>query len=311
MEFLKKGIYFVLFCIFFLGCSDPEISDTTLDGELIFDPSIYDPATYLVSKSKPLPKTYELDKPVFIACHGYSASTFEWDEFKDWANGDTSYFISQVLLGGHGRSYEDFKSATWKDWLIPIKTEYEGLITAGYTNINFVGSSTSCALITELISEGYFIGKLSPNNFFYIDPIVIPSNKTLSLVGVVGPMLGYAEVDNNKDEDLYWYHFRPQETLQELNKLIILVRKNLEVGIKLPKESKMKVYKSIKDGSADPVSAVLLYKGITTSGNQNIEVEMVNSELHVFTRLALRENLSNLDIANQSKCFTELISKSK
>ena len=124
-------------------------------------------------------------------------------------------------------------------------------------------------------------------------------------------MLGYAEVDNSKDEDLYWYHFRPQETLQELNKLIILVRKNLEDGIKLPKNSNMKVYKSIKDGSADPASAVLLYKGLKTSENQKIEVEMVNSELHVFTRLALRENLTNLDIANQSKCFTELISKSK
>ena len=153
--------------------------------------------------------------------------------------------------------------------------------------------------------------KLSPNNFLYIDPIVIPSNKTLSLVGLIGPMLGYAEVDNSKDEDLYWYHFRPQETLQELNKLIILVRKNLEDGIKLPKNSNMKVYKSIKDGSADPASAVLLYKGLKTSENQKIEVEMVNSELHVFTRLALRENLTNLDISNQSKCFTELISKSK
>lgn len=310
MEFLKKGIYFLIFCVF-SGCSDPDISDTTLDGEVIFDPSIYDPTTYLVSESNPSPKSYEINKPVFIACHGYSASTFEWDEFKTWANGDTSYYISQVLLGGHGRSYEDFKNATWNDWLMPIKKEYESLINSGYKNINFIGSSTSCALITELIYEGYFINKLSPNNFFYIDPIVIPSNKTLSLVGLIGPMLGYAEVDNNKDEDLYWYHFRPQETLQELNKLIILVRKNLENGIKLPKDSKMKVYKSIKDGSADPASAVLLYKGLTTSENQKIEVEMINSELHVFTRLALRENLTNLDISNQSKCFTELISKSK
>ena len=310
MEFLKKGIYFLIFCVF-SGCSDPDISDTTLDGEVIFDPSIYDPTTYLVSESNPSPKSYEINKPVFIACHGYSASTFEWDEFKTWANGDTSYYISQVLLGGHGRSYEDFKNATWKDCLMPIKTEYDVLINAGYKNINFIGSSTSCALITELISEGYFINKLSPNNFLYIDPIVIPSNKTLSLVGLIGPMLGYAEVDNSKDEDLYWYHFRPQETLQELNKLIILVRKNLEDGIKLPKNSNMKVYKSIKDGSADPASAVLLYKGLKTSENQKIEVEMVNSELHVFTRLALRENLTNLDISNQSKCFTELISKSK
>ena len=58
-----------------------------------------------------------------------------------------------------GKPDEDFKNATWNDWLMPIKKEYESLINSGYKNINFIGSSTSCALITELISEGYFINK--------------------------------------------------------------------------------------------------------------------------------------------------------
>ena len=293
--------------VWVLACSsEVEISEDMLDSTFIYDPSVNNPQDYLLSYSNPNPTASEASTPVFIAIHGYSASTFEWEEFRSWSAGTPDYFISMVLLGGHGTTYEDFKSATWKDWQKSIKDEYEALVDAGYTNINFLGSSTSCTLIIDLLNEGYFEGSVIPRNILFIDPIVIPSSKILSLVPVLGPILGYIEADNTAEEDRYWYHYRPQETLQELNAVITRVRKQLEKGITLPPNCSMKVYKSIKDPTADPVSAVLIYKGIRTSSKSPIEVEMIESKLHVYTRLDLRTGLSSKDLQNQQATFTDL-----
>ncbi|MFD2201390.1 alpha/beta hydrolase [Shivajiella indica] len=293
-----------------LGCNDsPDITDGMLDGKIIYDPSLDNPEDYLLSLSNPNPTAEEKSRPVFIVMHGYSASTFEWEEFRTWSENIPEYAISMVLLGGHGRTYEDFKRATWKDWQISIKEEYDRLVTLGYTNINFIGSSTSCTLIVDMLHSGYFLGKIIPRNIFFVDPIVIPSSKILSLAPLVGPILGYIEADNTVEEDKYWYHFRPQETLQELNKLLTTVRKQLEDGINLPPNCSLKVYKSIKDPTADPVSSVLLFKGIKNSEGGDIEIEMVDSNLHVFTRLNLRNEISTKDRENQLAAFNDFASK--
>jgi carboxylesterase len=306
-----KGIFFaLLFIISLTGCdSTPEITDSMLDSKFIYDPSLDNPQDYLLSYSKPNPTPEEASRPVFIAIHGYSASTFEWEEFRTWSANSSEYYISLVLMGGHGQTYDDFKKATWRTWQSSIKEEYERLVQAGYTNLNFVGSSTSCTLILDLLSTSYFTGKVIPRAILFVDPIVIPSSKMLSLAPVIGPILGYIEADNTAEEDRYWYHFRPQETVQELNKVITTVRKQLENGIKLPPNCSLKVYKSIQDPTADPVSAVLIFKGVKTSTGQNIDVEMIDSKLHVFTRLSLRSNVSAKDVENQVAAFTDFIQR--
>ena len=293
-----------------LGCdATPEITDDMLDGKLIFDPSLDKPEDYLLSLSNPTPNPLEAAKPVFILMHGYSASTFEWEEFRSWSDGRTDYHLSLVLLGGHGRTYEDFKKATWRDWQSSIKQEYERLVAAGYKDINFVGSSTSCTLVLDLIHSNYFAGKVIPRNILLVDPIVIPSSKILSLAPLVGPIIGYIEAENTKQEDRYWYHFRPQETLRELNRLLTRVRKQLEDGVTLPPNCSLKIYKSIKDPTADPVSAVLIHKGLKTSNGDPVEVEMIDSDLHVFTRLNLREEVSTKDRANQTAAFRDFVER--
>jgi carboxylesterase len=40
----------------------------------------------------------------------------------------------------------------------------------------------------------------------------------------------------------------------------------------------------IKDPTADAVSAVLIYKGLKNSDRSKIDVEMIDSDLHVVTR---------------------------
>ncbi len=292
------------------GCdSAPDISDDLLDGEIIFDASIAHPENYLQSVANPHPSAQDAEKPVFIAIHGYSASTFEWDEFREFSADRNDYFISQVLLGGHGMTYDDFKKASWKTWQESITAEYERLVTAGYSNINLLGSSTGGALLVELLASGYFDNRLPPRHIFLVDPIVIPSSKLISIVPIIGPILGYTEADNTSAEDAYWYHFRPQESLQELLDVIVRVRKQLEDGITMPPNTSMKVYKSIRDETADPASAVLIYKGLKTSSGGSIDVAMVESDLHVFTRLTLRNGIDSADLENQLQTFKDIVAR--
>ena len=307
---MKTSLLLLGMAIVGLACSsEPDITPDMLDGGTMFDPSIYNPEKYLVSRAVPNPTPAQAARPVIIACHGYSATTFEWDEFRTYLGNRTDVYLSQVLLSGHGRSYEDFKKATWHDWQAAITAEYEALLKAGYQNISLLGSSTSGALLLELVSSEYFTNRPTPRHLLLVDPIVIPSDKSLSLIGLVGPMLGYVEADQPAAEDKVYYHFRPQETLQQLQNLLTLVRKDLERGINLPVNTALKVYKSKKDPSADPVSAVLIYKGTIQTDEQPVTVELIDSDLHVYTRLALRETVTDKDRANQTATFNDIVTR--
>lgn len=294
-----------------LACSsEPKITTDMLDGGTLFDPSLYKPEQYLVSKAIPNPTPEQARRPVIIACHGYTATTFEWDEFRTFLGSRTDVYLSQVLLGGHGRSYEEFKKSTWRDWQAAITAEYESLEKAGYQNISLLGSSTSGALLLELVSSGYFASRPALRNVLLVDPIVIPSNKTLSLVQVLGPMLGFTEAtDQSSAEDKVSYRFRPQETLQQLQKLLNVVRKGLEKGVTMPPNCLLKVYKAKKDSSADPVSAVLIYNGVKTADGQPTTVQLIDSELHVYTRLSLRATVTARDRQNQTATFTDIAAR--
>ena len=191
-----KNMFFrlsIISLVVFSSCSKgPDINNATmLDGDQIFDPSLYHPEKYLVSVAYENPDAAQKSTPVIIAVHGYSSSTFEWEEFRSYCDAK-NVLISMVLLGGHGRTYEDFKKSTWEDWQEPIMNEYNALRDKGYTNINFVGSSTACPLVLDLIKKGK-IGENGMKHIFLVDPIVVSSDKLLTLIGVAGPMLGYME----------------------------------------------------------------------------------------------------------------------
>jgi carboxylesterase len=305
-----KNKFFRLLVIFILilpACTKiPDINNATmLDGDQIFDPSLYNPELYLVSVGIANPSTVQKNTPVVIAVHGYDATTFEWNEFRSYCNAKANVLVSQVLLGGHGRTYEEFKNSTWEDWQEPIMTEYNALRAKGYTNINFAGSSAACPLVMNLIKSGK-IGDNGMKHIFMVDPIVIPSDKLLTIIGLVGPMMGYLETTMTAAEEGYWYHFRPQETLKQLLNLIEKSRKDLQKGINLPSGIRVKVYKSIKDPSADAVSAVLINKGLKNSDGSKIDIEMIDSELHVLTRLIGRDNITQHDRDNQTHVFDDM-----
>jgi len=315
---MKKNIInFVLLVISALVVScnpTPDISDNMLDSGQVSYAIPDSLQKHLVSEYLSSPTSIQKNTPVIIAAHGYTATTFEWDELRHYADSAKTFYVSQVLLGGHGRSYADFKKATWEDWQSSVKEEYRKLDSLGFTKIYLAGSSTGAPLIINLLKSNFFAGyNARPKGIFLVDPIIVSSNKTLTMVGLLGPVLGYTTVELPTGEQGKWYVYRPQETLKELMKLIDLTRRDLEKGINLPDNLYVKVYKSKIDDVADPVSALLIYKGLKYDWTlyKSIDVEMVDSKLHVFTRLDGRDVVAAHDRMLQYKAFKEMEAKMK
>lgn len=308
-----KILYFAILILGLISCNpQPEINDAVdLDGNQLFDLSLTQPEKFLASHYIPFPTEAQKDTPVIVCAHGYTATTFEWQELRNWADSLGGFYVSQVLLGGHGRTYEDFKASTWDEWQSSIREEYEALSSKGFRNIWLVGSSTGVPLILQMVEAGYFKGKTTPKGIFLIDPIVISSNKQLTMVGLLGPVLGYTSITMTEGEAGQWYTYRPQETLKQLMSLIDKTRKDLQSGMTLPENTYLKVWKSTSDDAADPAGAVLLYKGLRKSDGTRVAVEMMDSKLHVFTRLVGREDLVEKDYQNQRETYREMISLMK
>lgn len=305
----------------FFSCQlvDPEITDSMLDGNFVIDTALIDSGYFLISDS--IKRETAVNQaamklmPVIVCAHGFTATTYEWQEFRNYADSmnivpgtppDSQFLVSQVLLGGHGRSYDDFKASTWENWRAPIFDEYKKLADAGFTNISLAGSSTGGALILNLLAKGAFKGLPAPKNIFMIDAIVIPGAKILTLINIAGPILGNDISKGTELEQAHWYTNRPAEALSQLMEVIVEVRKQLENTITLAPGSRMKVWKAKQDGSADPVSALLMWKGMRNSDGSRVEVEMVDTKKHVFTRLLGRDNPTPADIALQMKTFAEM-----
>jgi carboxylesterase len=310
---MKKNIPFlitIILLISFNSCNQtPAIDNSLLDSGTISYAIPDSLHKHLVSEYISNPTDIQKNTPVIIAAHGYTATTFEWDELRAYANKKGTFYVSQVLLGGHGTSYANFKDATWQDWQSSINLEYKNLSNLGFKKIYLAGSSTGAPLIINMVKNHLFDKYTTPKGIFLVDPIIVSSNKTLTLVGLLGLVLGYTTVELSTGEQGHWYVYRPQETLKQLMALIDLTRLDLQKGIKLPLNMYMKVYKSEKDDVADPVSAFLIYKGMQTSAGGTIDVELENSNFHVFTRLAGRTNVTATEIALQQKVFAEMETK--
>lgn len=291
----------MLYGLLLISCAEPQIEEgVNLESITIDDPSILHPEAYLLSLQDSLDTL-----PIAVTWHGFSASTFEWLEFRDAAKGALQ--VSLPLLGGHGRNYKDFQEATWQDWQSGPWNETQDLVDRGLTPELHLCSSTGCALLVNALAKGRFQDANAPSWIVMIDPIVFPAAKILTLVDIVGPLLGNVEAGCAEEEKAYWYCNRPDESLAELMEVLGVVRSDLEAGIRAPSKTRIVVYKSKVDGSADPISALALYKGLRNGDGSRIDVRMVDSKLHVFTRLAAREKASAADSLLQSETFEEIM----
>jgi carboxylesterase len=293
------------------GCSESpmEYEEWWLDSPSVFDPSLNDPQHRL--STRPGLTTADRSRPVIIAVHGFTASTYEWQEFRAWAESNSPVLVSLVLLGGHGRTLDDFRGSTWRTWGQPILDEYEALVAQGYTSISIASASTGGALILEQLASGRYRGPAAPRHFFFIDPIVVPSDKNLSLIPLLRHIISHVSTEGTDEEARHWYSNRPTAALAQLNDLITRVRSELARGFQLPDGTQAKVYKTARDDTADAVSALLIYRGLRTSDGRHIEVQMLDSRLHVFTRLAGRNPalVTAADRQRQDAAFREMVER--
>ncbi len=294
------------------ACDSPmEYEEGWLDDPAVLDPSLNDPG-YLLS-TRPGMTAADRDRPVIIAVHGFTASTYEWGEFREYAEAGSPVLVSLVLLGGHGRSLDDFRVSTWREWGQPILDEYAALRAQGYTHISLAGASTGATLILEQISSGRYAAAPAPRAFFFVDPIVVPGNKTLTLIPVLKYLVGHTTSPGTDEEAQHWYTNRPSAALAELNALTQRVRSQLASGFRLPAGSSAMVFKSNGDRTADPVSALLIHRGLRSFAGGPIDVRMLPSELHVFTRLRGRApgTVTEDDRRFQREVFDEMIRRAR
>lgn len=291
---------------------DRACMESWMDGPMYDDPIHAGDSTIRLSTRIPNPDSNTLRKRIVIAVHGYTSSTYEWKEFRQYAEADTSVLVSLVLLGGHGSDLKEFQKSTWEMWGRPILEEFTALARMGYGNLSLICSSAGCPLILEYVHGRAFDTLPFPKHLMMIDPIVVPTAKLLSAANLVGPLLGNSpNLGDTPEEQQNWYQNRPAETLAELYELINRVKNELEDGFKLPPGTRCKVWKSLQDASVDPVSALLIYKGLRLADGNRIEAELVASKLHVFTRLAGRIIATSADTVLQQSVFAEILTRIK
>ncbi len=310
---LKHSHFFLIFCFSFafFGCGNRAAIETDwLDSPSTLHPSVTD-SSYRLSTRIPTPDAATVQRPVIIALHGFTATPYEWEEFRNFAEARSNVLVSLVLMGGHGHSYEAFKKATWKDWGQPFLREYQSLAAKGYHHISIAAASGGGSVVLKFFEMGAFHDLPPPRYLFLIDTLVAPMNKKLDWVPYLGPFVS-DQVDLNKSEEesQHWYKVKPREALSQLARLSAAIRKDLKKGIRLPEGTSAIVYQSMGDTVVDPESAKWIYKGLLKANGEPIEVEMVSSNLHVFTRLQGRKQPpSQKDRMIQRYIFNEILQR--
>lgn len=273
--------------------------DFTLDSGETPDRCLIDGHNCLLSQSNL--EGVDRSTPIILMAHGFTATSYGWNDFARYieANSKGSIRYSQVTLGGHGRSIEEFKKTDWHNWGKPIIDEYNALVEKGFSNISLVGSSTACALILEQLSSGsYSREKITPKNVFLIDPIVEPLNSINSIIVAVGAFAGQSlgpTRASSPEELSNWYGDYPFTSLQSLDDLTKNVKNRLDQGFELPPRTKLTVWASQGDPIVNPAGYTIIQRGIKPGDGGDVEYHPVESRLHVFTRLSGRPEATQED----------------
>lgn len=98
------------------GCGTIEYQPDWIDSPTTRDASFSDPTCRVSAR----PPVADLDTPVIIAVHGFTASTWERDGFRACAEGKNAALISLVLLGRHGTDVSDFAKSAWQECQKPM-----------------------------------------------------------------------------------------------------------------------------------------------------------------------------------------------
>lgn len=265
-----------------LSCTPIDVQPGTMDSSETQDPSIDDPAAFLVSARYPEPTATQRQRPVVIAAHGFQASTYEWVEFQRYAEARGVLF-SNVLLGGHGRDTETWTRSSWREWAEPMVTEYERLTALGFENISVLCSSTGCTLTFTSLAEGALDNVTPMKNLVMVAPFVVPQNDLLYQARIVGPFIWNLPSAQTEREEEMFYHNRPYVVFVELVDAITAADTALAArAVPFPATAKAFVFRADEETTVAPISADKIIEGLPASGG--VELIEVESKHHIFTR---------------------------
>ncbi|NBV42289.1 hypothetical protein EBR96_05920 [bacterium] len=286
---------------FLSGChTPPNIPDGWMDSQAVNDPTI-DHRYIPVSQRK----IHNTNQPVWIAVHGFSSSTAELEAFETQAT-KQGQSVSRILLGGHGRNYEDFKKSTWREWQAPIRNEYDLLVKAGYKDIRIIAVSTGATLVLHWLFSADL--KPLPTQIVLIDPYWVPQEKEVLLSPILAPLIP----DVSRAEKRNAHGLRTKYNIMPAHALVQLVactgKAHAAVkwsGIRI--DSPITVYQSTRDSVSDPAGTRLLVSQLTETGH-DVVLRWVVSPHHVPIDVASIDHPTDGDIQIQKQMIAQILS---
>lgn len=224
----------------------------------------------------PTPDSASRSLPVVIAVHGFTASTFETTPVAEYLRGK-GFLVSQVLMGAHGVSLDEFKASTWRTWEIPVLEEYQKLMTLGYKNIGFVTASTGGSVVMELYTSGQLVP--APTRISMVAPLLDFADKRIGIMGIL-QALGASNKPSKATGNSFghWYSDWSIRQLRELQDLTEIMKSRLRGSIPLPDNAKIQIFQSMGDKVVDPFSADIWTNGIKGG---LVSLYRLDSDLHV------------------------------
>lgn len=247
-------------------------------------------------------------QPVIIAVHGFGSSPFETQELKTYIEQHSTAHVSSIYLGEHS-NISAFQSSKWTDWLKPIIDEYNHLVNLGFEHIILCGCSTGATLILQGLHLKLFPSSGVIKDIILIDSLVKSRSPILTLMPFLAPFIYAQQLNLNNQEQQHWLPFRPTTSLTELAYLIKNTQQILEKGIQFSSNITISLFQSSNDPVIDPSSMMLIFNGLTKKTACNISKHMIQSYLHVCSRLKGRDTITKQDKDNQEFIFNYILNK--
>lgn len=274
--------------------------DHWMDSPLTIDQALTS-GNALLSSRIPEPTMIQIEQPVCLLVHGFSASSAEFDNFKELLDKQgTNLLISTVVMGGHGQNYAVFKDATYKDWIQPIIDEVSKLKRIGYKNISiFAVSGGGAATLHAVLSE-----KITGiRQLILLDPYIVPKNKLIFWVPVLRTFIKNTTSAASRDvEYMNKYVNRPASALDELRQLVLQVQHDLKTN-QLDEVPSISVFTASGDPSSDTIGADYIKRYIPSTS-----VIRYESDQHVIIDSKTKINWTDDDQKLMLDVVTQILS---
>jgi carboxylesterase len=149
-----KIIISLLIMMVGVACSsEPTITKEMLDGGTLFDPSIYKPENYLVSKAIPNPTPSKPNDRSLLPATATRPQPLSGMSCAPGLQAEPIFSCRRCCSAVTGAATMNSGNRPGTTGSRPIMDEYDRLEKAGYKNISLLGSSTSGALLLELVAS--------------------------------------------------------------------------------------------------------------------------------------------------------------